>query len=268
MEAFNQEYGSCCKVSQILKAVETLDKEGAVQAQVALAARLFVHCAQHYRQNGQSLGGHFLRGFCGSAADLDFLELGVKDKEGRFTLGPLYDNTATILQLTHLEQETLSLEYFHKLASQAARNGFGILTQSPFKIYYGALLRKSMSRDSEEHQRNMRQVAQALVGSNQLERGMDRDIEAKVAPEVCAVFPLTARCNHSCEPNAEVKSQEFVDCHIDVVALRDISIGEELLISYIPCGAGVGKRSTAQRRRELQAKYMFCCDCPRCISNM
>ena len=112
----------------------------------------------------------------------------------------------------------------------------------------------------------MRQVAQALVGSDVLQRGMDRDIETKVAPEICAVFPLTARCNHSCEPNAQVRSQEFVDCHIDVVALRDLAVGEELLISYIPVGAGVGKRSTKQRRRELQAKYLFCCDCPICSS--
>jgi hypothetical protein len=38
------------------------------------------------------------------------------------------------------------------------------------------------------------------------------------------------------------------------------------LISYIPSGSGVGKRSTVQRRRELQAKYLFHCDCGRCVS--
>lgn len=198
------------------------------------------------------------------ASDLG-LEIGAEDEEGRYTLGGLYEQIVVILDITPSEQDTLSLTCLHQIASQAARNGVGILTQSPFKAYYAALLRKSMSRESDEHKANMRQVAQALLGLDQLERGMDRDIEARVAPAVCALFPLTARCNHSCEPNAEVKNQEFVDCHIDVVALRDLKVGEELLISYIPVGTGVGKRSTVQRRRELQTKYLFSCDSSRCI---
>ncbi len=262
---FTEEYGSCCKMTDILEAVEKMEGEGgAVQAPVALAARLFTHCIQYYRTNQESIEGHFLEGICGEAKDLDSLELGVQDSKGQYSLEHLYSRISTILNLTYFERDTFSLEHFHKIAAKAGRNGFGLLTQSPFKSYYAGLLRKSISRDSSEHQSNMRQVAQALVGSDGLQRGMDRDIEAKVAPEICAVFPLTARCNHSCEPNAQVRSQEFVDNHIDVVALRDLDAGEELLISYIPVGTGVGKRSTIHRRRELQAKYLFHCNCPKC----
>lgn len=265
-ETFCKEYASCCQVASIQEAVVAMS-EGhtvAVQAAVALGARLFAQVVQYFRLNKERIEGHFLDGFCGTASDLSGLELGEQDSTGQYTLQPLYGSIASILELTSMEQKTLSLELFHTIAAQAARNGFGLLTQSPFKVYYAALLRKSTSRDSEEHRENMRLVAQALVGQDSLQRGMDRDIEAKVAPEICAVFPLTARCNHSCEPNAQVRSQEFVDFHIDVVALRDLAVGDELLISYIPVGAGVGKRSTVQRRRELQAKYLFCCECPMC----
>lgn len=268
-EMFCREYGNCCPLADILKAVETATQETeeqatTVQAAVALTARLFAHCIQYFRINEQRMEGHFLEGFCGQENDLDALELGIKDSTGHYSLERLYMRIETILDLTTDEKKTFSLTYLHNVAAKAGRNGFGLLTQSPFKSYYAGLLRKSTSRDSEEHQANMRKVAQALVGSDTLQRGMDRDIEAKVAPEICAVFPLTARCNHSCEPNAQVRSQEFVDSHIDVVALRDLAAGEELLISYIPVGAGVGKRSTVQRRRDLQAKYLFHCECSLC----
>jgi SET domain len=255
-------------VNRALKAVDAMDDtSSSAQAPVALASRLFCHCVQYYRTHEQSLTGHFLDGFCGDATDLDVLELGVYDKAKRcYTLDLLYGQLLDILSLSTTEQNTLSLEFLHKVAAQAARNGFGILTQSPFKSYYASLVRKSTTRDSKEHQANMKLVAQAL-GRESLERGMDRDIESKVAPEICAVFPLTARCNHSCAPNAQVRSQEFIDAHIDVVALRDLQPGEELLISYIPVGVGVGKRSTVQRRRELQAKYLFYCDCVRCTND-
>lgn len=269
--ALEDEVGGCCLVMKLAcKAVESarMDDDASppssVQPPMVLASRLFGHCVQYYRTHNGSLEGHFLEGFCGEAEDVNALELGMYDKVNRcYTLEWLYGQMLDILSLTELEQPTLSLQLLQRVAAQAARNGFGLLTQSPFKLYYAALLRQSPSRDSQQHQANMKQVAQAL-GREHLERGMDRTIEEKVAPEICAVFPLTARCNHSCEPNAQVRSQEFIDAHIDVVALRDLEAGEELLISYIPVGAGVGKRSTVQRRRELQAKYLFHCDCSRC----
>jgi SET domain-containing protein len=94
---------------------------------------------------------------------------------------------------------------------------------------------------------------------------MDRMVEEKVAPWIAGIFTLTAHLNHSCdEPNAMVVSQEFVDAHIDLVATRDIQKGEEILISYIQ---GVQQKSTNQRRRELEAKYLFTCGCNKCTSS-
>lgn len=110
----------------------------------------------------------------------------------------------------------------------------------------------------------MQQVAMVLSNGtkNQLERGMDRLIDEQVAPWITGIFVLTAHLNHSCEPNAMVVSQEFVDAHVDLVAKRDILAGEEILISYIQ---GVeNQKSTHQRRRELEAKYLFTCGCRKC----
>ena len=211
--------------------------------------------------------GHFLQGICGEPTDLRPLELGIESAEG-YTLKPIHEKLVEIYEMTPTEQTTLSLEYLHRVAAQAGRNGFALRTQSPFKAYHAALLRQSFSRDSEQHQANLQELARVLSNGKEdtIQRGMDREIEAKVAPEICAIFPLTARCNHSCEPNAQVQSQVFVDSHMDMVALRDLEAGEELLISYLPVGPGVGRKTAVQRRRELQAKYLFYCDCPKCTA--
>ena len=94
------------------------------------------------------------------------------------------------------------------------------------------------------------------------ERGMDRQVEERVAVEIAAVFLLTARTNHSCALKTEVRSQEFVDCTRDLVAIIDVEKGEEITISYIL--TRVGEQSRRKRQRELQAKYLFICDCERC----
>jgi hypothetical protein len=230
-----------------------------------LTAQLFCHAVTYYRRHDSSLKGRVLSGFCGTADNLAALELGIQEGEdGEYTLEALYQALVDILEIVPSESKTLSLELLHTLAAKAGRNGFGLLTQSPFKTYHAALLRQSISRDSPQHQAHIQQIASTLFGKDHLERGMDRLIEALVAPEIAAVFALTARCNHSCNPNAQVQSQEFVDAHIDLVALEEIAAGQEILISYIAVGSNVGKKSRIQRQRELQAKYLFVCDCSKC----
>jgi len=273
-ESQSKLYGSCCVCSQAVKSLpKALSTEYEtttdVQPAVALASRMFCSAALHYQIHG-SLTHTCFEGLCGKASDVTPLELGViGDYFNRlYSLEPVYNHLIELLSLNEKEKAVLSLNYFHELAAKAARNGFGIRTQSPFKAYYSSLLRQSGGRGSPQHVKWMAQVAKAL-GSNsgQLERGMDRSIEEKVAPEIVALFCLTARINHSCDPNAEVRSQEFVDKYIDVVARRDIQAGEELTISYIGVGAGVGKKSTSRRRRQLQAKYLFSCDCELCSTD-
>lgn len=271
-----------------------------VQAPVVLAVILFFQLVHYYRTNHEhrSIDGHWIHRACGEARDIDELELGVSvrrrrrrrrtcDDDGNddgnddaavtycYTLQPVYEHYAIRqLHLDANERSILSLDLLHALASKAARNGFGMSTQSPFTPYYSALLRQSNygGRQSTRHARHVQQLAHALIGKDFLERGMDREIDEQVAPEITAMFPLTMHCNHSCQPNAQVQSQMFADALIDVVAIRDIAVGEEICISYI---SGVGgdrrrrhcRRSTFQRQRELRAKYLFDCQCNECIKD-
>jgi hypothetical protein len=200
------------------------------------------------------------------------------------------------------DRHVLSLEFFHRLAAISARNGFAVTPQSSFRAYHAALLRAAGGRGTDCHNEIMRQVAMALGSKDgALSRDMDRQVEEKVryiekplhsldvcllyisptivhlftlyiqcTVQVVALFSLTARINHSCDPCAEVRNQEFVDCHIDLVAKRDILYGEETTISYINIGRMAGKVATDRHRRmrELQAKYLFTCDCVRCRNNL
>jgi SET domain len=259
---------SCCTATRSVHCTYSPTQGGELQPAVVLAARMFCLETARYRNTGNHDKSCF-DGFCGVASDVTALELGALRSQSSdvhyYTLETVYDKLSDVLSLTVIERESLSLPLLHEMAAKAGRNGFGILTQSPFKAYYAGLLRSAGGRGSVTHNEMMGQVAIAL-GSGSLERGMDRLVEQRVAPEVAALFPLTARINHSCAPNAEVRSQEFVDCHIDLVALDDITMGEEITISYIAIGAAVGSKNTSRRRRELQAKYLFSCDCHLCLT--
>ena len=284
----------------------------------------------------------FWNGLCGSAADVTPLELGYPvvanndtadnqkiehddeddDKDNHYhqqppngttesarpsyTLQPLYQQLVVLYDLTDQERSTgLSLTLLETLASRAARNGFGFSTQSPFTSYYNAVMR-TCRRGTKQHETLLRQVAHAVGGSPTLERGMDRQVQTRVVPQLVALFALTARINHSCntpsssssyiqrplcdhtEPtsrnnknnnhnnntfnreeddlvNAQVQNQMFVDCHMDLVATRDIATGQEILISYL--GPSALRKPTTRRQRDLGAKYLFQCSCSKCSSH-
>ena len=264
LAAHEQEMGvSHCTVIDIERSLVDLDSD--VQSAVLLAARLFIQLTAHFRRT-LTTDGTFLEGLCGEATDVGPLELGLPEnnnetRETHYTLYPFYQVLADKLQLTDSEQNRLNLTLFEKLAAIAARNSVGFRTQSPFKSYYAALLRHAGGWGSPRHATYMSQLAQAL-GRQQLDRGMDHEIEERVAPAVAGLFTLTARLNHSCEANAEIQSQVFVDCHIDIVATKDIKRDEEITISYL--GPVRKTSNTARRRRELRAKYLFDCSCQLC----
>jgi len=270
------------------------DLDAAVVLAVRMAAILLNHArrstVKEHNQPSHLKIAH-ISGLCGNASDVTPLQLGrcvtraqdcdqnsgispssmkgkpTFDTESHFTLDYVYQCLVSSWSLTENEQrEVLSLDDFHRLAAIAARNAVGVSTQSPFSSYYNALLRTIGGRGSvEQHETLKSQVAQAL-GSHegQLNRGMDRSVQEKVAAQIVGIFPLMSRINHSCSPNAEIRSGEYVDCHIDVVAVRDIYKKEEITISYIPYGRGVGQKTCARRRRELQSKYLFFCNCEKC----
>ncbi|KAI1326523.1 hypothetical protein F5Y16DRAFT_421690 [Xylariaceae sp. FL0255] len=76
------------------------------------------------------------------------------------------------------------------------------------------------------------------------------------APFKKGVFPTHSRLNHSCAPNAHWRFDKDTN-KLRVVAMRDLAVGEEVLISYV---ALQGHKT----RKERHDKLGFTCACPAC----
>eukprot|EP00978_Attheya_sp_CCMP212_P038243 scaffold187793_cov55-Attheya_sp.AAC.5 len=283
--AHDQSLGSCCMYEAAIDTVvhsmhsgsnvdaelDEVDGELKIQSSIILATRMFCNALQRYRQNERQQPNHSeidpYHGMCGDPSDVTLLEIGTfAQNSNTYSLQESYLELCNVFSMSDEERSILNLDCFHRLASIGARNGFEITTQSPFRQYHSSLLRTT-GRDTEQHAIVMKQVANSLGSSDgELTRAMDRLVAERCAVEVVALFTLVARMNHSCDPCAEVRGHEFVDCHVDVVAKRDIAIGEEICISYINLGPSVGRSATLKHKRmkELKARYLFLCDCSRC----
>ena len=242
-----------------------------------LAVRLFIshihqHRASKIKPKSINSVKHILFNFCGDYEDVDALEIGeclteVTSNKTKYSLERIYNQIICSNHVTELEKKDFNINIFHKLAAISYRNCIGLRTQSPFKPYYSSLIR-NLGRNSESHKKALLELS-LMLGSNEgLSRTMDTLVEEACAINIAGLFALTAKINHSCDPSAEVQAQNFVDNHIDVLAKRDIYKGEEITISYINLHRMEGKRATdsSRRQRELQSRYLFLCDCPRCNS--
>lgn len=78
------------------------------------------------------------------------------------------------------------------------------------------------------------------------------------AADRVGMFPLVARINHSCAPNAANVWDPLSGGNRVIWASRDIEAGEEVLVSYAPL-----LRDTAARRERLR-QYGFECACEVC----
>ncbi|PQM35070.1 histone-lysine N-methyltransferase ATXR2 [Prunus yedoensis var. nudiflora] len=75
-----------------------------------------------------------------------------------------------------------------------------------------------------------------------------------------AFYPLQSCMNHSCSPNAKAfKREEDRDGQATIIALKPISKGEEVTISY------VDEDLRFEERQALLADYGFKCRCPKCL---
>ncbi|KAI8953046.1 hypothetical protein F4801DRAFT_598426 [Xylaria longipes] len=72
-----------------------------------------------------------------------------------------------------------------------------------------------------------------------------------------ALYPEVARINHACKPNAFVRFSP-TSFDVKVVAFRDIEIGEEITISYIPMNHPREKRQRDLRRWGFECKCSLC----------
>jgi hypothetical protein len=75
--------------------------------------------------------------------------------------------------------------------------------------------------------------------------------------EVGAIFPLVARLNHACRPNAQHAWNEAQGIEV-VHAVRDIQEGEELTLSYLAGGP------SKERKTSLKEYFGFDCTCEAC----
>jgi hypothetical protein len=196
--------GSCCDCTSSANAVvhalhadknlsggDSDDGMIELQAAVILATRVYVFLLHRYRSSGENDLGPF-EGICGSAEDITPLELGCENEElddstenpvaRQYTLRSAYKSMCDVLILSEEEEKHFTLEFFHRLAAIAARNGFAIKTQSPFRAYHAALLRAAGGRGTDSHVEMMKQVATALGSKNgTLHRDMDRQVEERVS---------------------------------------------------------------------------------------
>lgn len=75
-----------------------------------------------------------------------------------------------------------------------------------------------------------------------------------------AISPLYSMFNHSCDPNVDWRHDEH-NSTVTLFATRDITVGEEMCISYIK-GADMGRR---ERQRSLMTWLGMDCACQRCV---
>ncbi|XP_063230285.1 histone-lysine N-trimethyltransferase SMYD5 isoform X1 [Bacillus rossius redtenbacheri] len=81
--------------------------------------------------------------------------------------------------------------------------------------------------------------------------------------EGAGLYSLQSRCNHSCQPNAEVTFPHS-SSRLVLVATRDILPGEEVCVSYLDeCALA---RSRHSRHRLLRENYLFVCTCSKCAA--
>ena len=96
------------------------------------------------------------------------------------------------------------------------------------------------------------------------EQGDQDDFDALFPPlDGTAMYALTCKMNHSCEPNVAVlyKTRGWGPKHplvVHAVAIRDIKPGEELCISYIE------EKAPREKRQEELLHYGFSCACTKC----
>uniref|UniRef100_A0A3Q3EY71 Protein-lysine N-trimethyltransferase SMYD5 n=1 Tax=Labrus bergylta TaxID=56723 RepID=A0A3Q3EY71_9LABR len=100
---------------------------------------------------------------------------------------------------------------------------------------------------------------------DQLYKDIEKETGDFLNCEGSGLFLLQSSCNHSCIPNAEAS---FPDNNflLQLGAVRDISAGEEICISYLDCCQR--DRSRHSRHKILRENYLFVCSCPKCATEM
>ncbi|XP_027187192.1 histone-lysine N-methyltransferase ATXR2 [Cicer arietinum] len=140
-----------------------------------------------------------------------------------------------------------SLEIYGHIIGMFELNNLDLVVASPVEDYF-LYIDDMMNPDKEEAEKITQPILDAL--------GEDYSI----CCQGTAFFPLQSCMNHSCCPNAKAfKRDEDRDGQATIIALRPISKGEEITISY------VDEDLPFEERQASLADYGFRCRCPKCI---
>ncbi|CAI9759970.1 unnamed protein product [Fraxinus pennsylvanica] len=139
-----------------------------------------------------------------------------------------------------------SLEIYGHIIGMFELNNLDLVVASPVEDYFLYIDDLPLS-EKKEAEKITKPVLDAL--------GDDYSI----CCQGTAFFPLQSCMNHSCIPNAKAfKREEDRDGQATIIALKPISKGEEITISYID------EDLPYEERQASLEDYGFRCKCPRC----
>ncbi|KAF8649563.1 hypothetical protein HU200_064257 [Digitaria exilis] len=139
-----------------------------------------------------------------------------------------------------------SLDVYGHIIGMFELNNLDLVVASPVEDYF-IHIDDLPESEKEEAEKVTRPFLDAL--------GEDYSVPC----EGTAFFPLQSCMNHSCCPNAKAfKRDEDKDGHAVILAIKPISKGEEITISYID------EDLSYEERQAQLADYGFTCECSKC----
>lgn len=190
-------------------------------------------------------------------------------------------------------EELLTLDYYSHLVGQFSLSNVWVEMEHPlsqllkakhkdleFQKRYGRLLEaacaaakkvvKEAKGDAEEEEVDKEpSQGKEATGQQQPQEEPPPDAEGNSGDDVwslpkfegSALYPCVALSNHSCKPNFTMRYAD--GCLADMMALRNISAGEELNLAYVSPSTALNERLAA-----LWRHWGFVCTCRKCQDEM
>ncbi|XP_037877624.1 SET and MYND domain-containing protein 4 [Bombyx mori] len=157
-----------------------------------------------------------------------------------------YALTATMLTL-YLENFTT---FFDDLPDKIPYT----LNKSQLRLFSASLLLRSLGQlVCNGH------AALSLATIEEDDAKAGRTISEREVRRATAIYPSAAMMNHSCDPNIV---NTFYNSRLIVRCSREMPVATEVFNCY---GPHRSRETTAQRRAQLRAQYMFNCMCTACL---
>uniref|UniRef100_A0A8D8WG37 SET and MYND domain-containing protein 5 n=1 Tax=Cacopsylla melanoneura TaxID=428564 RepID=A0A8D8WG37_9HEMI len=219
---------------------------------IMLLARIFAMVEQQSEQNKEQLFNQ-ISNFCSrSSEDCASLEDKLGSEFGQ-RLEHLRELLAVCFPNATIARAWLTPTGFQWLFTMVAVNGQGVGT-SVFSQW-------------------VENVSKQFDGNEEIDAQIDSIYEKLMNHSGCeflnnegsALYRLQSSCNHSCSPNAEIKFP-YSNFVLNLMALQDISVGDEICISYME--EDLLERGRGTRNNYLRSNYYFTCTCEKCQSQV